>query len=311
MYLSKAIPSSEKEGNAAVDLLRHYFAVGVIFIHMVSQARYSASTNFELAEFNDLIDGAVYGFFAISGVFFRPPLSFYTFFVRQFFRLMVPFLVFSLIYAVALWFLGKATLVAGLTATLTLHGAGMQLYFLPFLFFLTALFGTLTSFLQRNFTSLEMCSIFLLLTFLALVFPVSSSTGGDYRQLFMYGAAFVFGMCVGRGSDLYIVYFVAFLSAVAAFFDSRFVDLIFVFFAVFMAVYLGKYFPRRRLWGSGAVYLLHTPVLNFAISDVFYRMGVLGWSNILASVFFTYFFCLISAFLMIRFFPRFRYLILE
>ena len=56
-----------------IDILRHLFSFAVILQHMTSVSRYTVETNKKLASVIDLVDGAVIGFFFISGYLFKQP----------------------------------------------------------------------------------------------------------------------------------------------------------------------------------------------------------------------------------------------
>jgi surface polysaccharide O-acyltransferase-like enzyme len=120
-----------------IDILRHILALAVILQHMAS-SRYAPATSQNLLSAVNWIDGAVIGFFFISGFLFRPKDNPLTYIKTQTTRLLLPFLLFSSLYTIALTLLKKATLHQGLTRTLLLQGAGMQLYFLPILLLVTA-----------------------------------------------------------------------------------------------------------------------------------------------------------------------------
>lgn len=119
-----------------LDVLRHLFAVAVIFQHMPSKTRYSPELNRTIGELVSYVDGAVLGFFLISGLLSSSGSGNASFFAsarRQAWRLLLPFTLFSLLYGVLLTALGKSSLEDGLWRLLTLQGSGPQLYFLPYL----------------------------------------------------------------------------------------------------------------------------------------------------------------------------------
>jgi fucose 4-O-acetylase-like acetyltransferase len=115
-----------------IDILRHFLTIFVILQHMTS-SRYSIDVNAEISSYEDFIDGAVAGFFIISGYYSKKQTDLLKFTRLLAIRLLVPFFIFSVTYTLILFALDKSSLSDGLYKTITLHGAGMQLYFLPYL----------------------------------------------------------------------------------------------------------------------------------------------------------------------------------
>lgn len=160
---------------SSIDILRHIFAIAVIAQHMTSASRYSVETNLELARIINWIDGAVIGFFLISGYLFKAQNNIFAYCRKQTIRLIIPFFLFSLIYSVLLAILGKESLVDGLEKTVRLQGAGMQLYYLPYLLFVTIVF----SIVERRFRQYGVGFVGALAIFAggaAFIFPVAVST---------------------------------------------------------------------------------------------------------------------------------------
>lgn len=298
-----------------IDLLRHLFSFAVILQHMTSASRYSVETNLKLASVLDWVDGAVIGFFFISGFLFKDPQNVLAYAKKQSIRILIPFVLFSLAYTVILSILGKATLWNGLIATLTLHGSGPHLYFLPFLLFITvtyALFGSNVATKPRRV--IEIASVFILIL-LCLMYPTSSSTGPDYKLLPFYYLAFIFGMFYHttlnkRYQPVYLLVTIATLLIIGIS-DPRFFDLAGVI-ALFTFVYqIARFLPNRRLPGSGGIYLLHTPIINFAISTLLLHFAIVQEANVILSILLTYLLCYLLTLLFIRILPKYRYLLLE
>ena len=174
--------------NFGIDLLRHLFSFAVILQHMTSASRYSVETNLGLTSVIDWVDGAVIGFIFISGFLFKRQPHLLAYAKKQATRLLIPFFLFSFVYAVILSVLGKATLWGGLVATATLHGSGMQLYFLPYLFFITVSYACFIDKITLKLRRPTEIAIVLILVLFCLMYPTGSSTGPEYRLLPFYYA---------------------------------------------------------------------------------------------------------------------------
>lgn len=301
--------------NFGIDLLRHLFSVAVILQHMASGSRYSVETNLKLTSIVDWVDGAVIGFFFISGFLLKDPHNFLAYAKKQAIRILIPFFLFSLLYTVILSILGKATLWNGLVATATLHGSGPHLYFLPFLLFITV---TYTFFIDKVALKLrspvEIASVFILILF-CLIYPTSSSTGPDYKLLPFYYVSFILGMLYRTTLDKHYQP-VGILVTIAIFLvigisDPRFFDLAGILTLFTLVHQMARYLPSRRLPGSGGIYLLHTPIINYTISILLVHFAVIQEENIFISVLLTYVLCYLFTLLFIRFLPKYRYLLLE
>lgn len=303
----------QKGMSFGIDLLRHGLCLAVIVQHMPS-SRYSAETMQGMAVLADWVQGAVLGFFFIAGYLFKPMVNPLQYAKRQTWRLLVPYLLFSLAYTVLLAALGKGTWSGGLLATLALQGAGMQLYFLPFLWIVSvahavpfsgrgwrvrhAWFGVAAGWLV-----------------LSAMWPTTSPTGPSWRLLPLYACAHALGAWTaqlsrqGTGDGLAML--VALGIGAAGWYDPRLFDVGGVMLLVWGVLHLRRFFPEHRLPGSGGVYLLHTPVLNFTISSLLQQGGVSqGW-NIAASVALSYGLCLALTLQVTRRWPSWRWLMLE
>lgn len=300
--------------NSGIDFLRHLFAIAVIAQHMSSNTRYSIATNLQLLKAVDWIDGAVIGFFMISGYLFVAPQNILAYWRKQGVRLMGPFFIFSIVYAVALAALGKASVVEGLLKTVTLQGAGMQLYYLPFLFLVTVVYATFERTLRLE-TGLVALFLAVLASGTAFMLPTVSSTGSDSKLLPLYVAAFLIGRFFAErkksgpifGSLLTVVGG----ALVLGFQDARFFDFAGVVVLFGAVISLAPILPNSRLPGSGGIYLLHTPVTNFAVSTLLVAFSVTQGLNIVASIVITYILCLSMTLFFVKLFPKFRWLLLE
>lgn len=300
--------------NSGIDALRHIFAIAVIAQHMASASRYSMATNLELARIVDWVDGAVIGFFLVSGFLFKRQASVSNYYLKQSRRLLVPFFFFSVIYAVALAALNKGSLSDGLLKTVELVGAGMQLYYLPYLLLVTAAFATVESRLNKH-----RIVLLFLLTFvaflIALLNPTQSSTGSDYRLIPYYIGSFLIGTIVAeqtkQGKGFSTTILISFAAALVGIMDHRFFDLAGVVFLLGLILLSTSRLPNIRIPGSGGTYLLHTPLLNFAISTILLKMSIGQGVNIICTIILTYMICLAFTAVVIYYFPKYRWLILE
>lgn len=300
--------------NSGIDLLRHIFAVAVIAQHMTSASRYSVETNMELARVVNWIDGAVIGFFLISGYLFKSQSNIFNYCKRQAVRLLAPFFVFSIIYLFILAALGKENFIDGLVQIGFLHGVGMQLYFLPYLLIITVVFAFLERRLRFNRWIL-LCLLTIFAGGVAFLMPTASSTGSDIGLIPMYFCAFLAGHLIAerekRKLHVQTMLLIGALSLMAGIKDERFFDFAGIVIVFGMTLLLSPLLPKKRLSGSGGVYLLHTPITNFAVSTVLAILSITQSINIIASIFLTYFLCLAITLIAIKKFPRYSWLILE
>ena len=229
--------------------------------------------------------------------------------------MLIPFFLFSLCYMLLLTVLGKATLWEGLIATVTLHGSGMQLYFLPYLFFITVFYAiAIDNSSLKIRTPINIIALNMLLLF-CMLYPTSSSTGSEYKLLPFYFASYIFGLIYRatldqRYQSLGVLALIILLILVGMI-DPRFFDLAGIIALFKFVHHIDRFLPDRRLPGSGGIYLLHTPIINYTISILLMRLGVVQGVNILMSVFITYIVCLFITLVFIRFLPKYRWLLLE
>jgi fucose 4-O-acetylase-like acetyltransferase len=297
-----------------IDILRHILALAVILQHMAS-SRYTAETYQNLLSAVNWIDGAVIGFFFISGFLFKPKDNPLTYIKTQTTRLLLPFLLFSCLYTIALTLLKKTTLLQGLTSTLHLQGAGMQLYFLPLLLLVTATSALLSKAIPPRLHLPIQFAVLPILTFICLSLPTHSSTGPDPKLLPLYWLAFLLGnlhqlTLKFRYHSILIISLITTLLLIGLK-DPRFFDLA-GFIILFSSLHqLSSFLPYHRLPGSGGIYLLHTPVINFTVSTALQKLGLIETPNIYLSVILTYLFCLASTLFLIRQWPQHKWLLLE
>ncbi|WP_411846122.1 acyltransferase family protein [Roseibacillus persicicus] len=273
------------------DYLRHFFAVCVIVIHMTS-SQFSEEFNVVVRDAGGYVDGCVFGFFLISGFFFRPPGSFKKLCESGLKRLIVPYVLFSIAYGLILVFLGLANIDELFFKILTGRGGAMQLYFLPFLFVVQIFFGFLEIKVKANI--LVFLQVFFTLQFfgLSLIFPTSGSTGGDYLLLYMYSLCFLVGRVLkfleGRKRKSMFLGALLLLVIPVGCFDPRYLDVGFVLALFLIVQFLQDWLPDARLPGSGGVYLLHTPILNFAILAVLLKFDFPEWLVLSLTIVLTY-----------------------
>ena len=295
----------------ALDIFKHLLALAVIFHHMRSD-RYADDVSSFIDSVSNLVDGAVCGFFMLSGYLFKLRPNFLKFVSVQAQRLLIPFLLFSLINAIILVGMGNLSLPEVTTRMFSLNGVGMQLYFLPYLFIVQVFSMAI---LQRANRYKEGIAWVLCLTSLLVVglWQVPTSTGPGLQHVGLYTFSFFYGVTLSSLVKINLsLVWVGIFSLILGSFDSRFWDLAAVVFVFLFILKLGPLFPDRRVPGSGGVYLFHTPVLNFAISIALEMcVGVYGNPNLFISFLITWVFALATTLLVVKFIPRMKWLILE
>jgi hypothetical protein len=282
---------------------------------MSSASRYSVETNQNLASVVDWLDGAVIGFIFISGFLFKSPPELLIYTKKQAIRLLTPFFLFSLVYTVMLSVLGKSTLLNGFIATVTLHGSGPHLYFLPYLFFITVTYAFCIDKIAPKLKRPIEIAIILILIIFCLMYPTISATGSDFRLLPFYYVSFILGMFYHKAVGLRYQLVGIIVATVICLFiginDPRFFDLAGIIILFTFVHQIARYLPNRRLPGSGGIYLLHTPIINYTISILLMRFTVVQGENIYFSVVLTYVLCYSLTLLFIYFLPKHRWLLLE
>lgn len=315
----------KRHGLFGVDLLKHALAICVIFQHLHSDTRYSASTNARISEVVFWVQGAVLVFFLISGYFFHVKstgrlLADLSVHIRHYGkRLLLPFVLFSAINCIALVRLGKLTFHTAAISFASGYGVGMQIYFLSYLFLITviaALVGfTAGSSLRREIPTLSVLAVAMVMT--ALNSPTQSPTGSEYRNLPLYLLAFIVGRFISIAQNQIphkswlVISGIVLVLGVLGMKDFRFYYIAAGVGVFALAHWLSFYLPNRRGPGSGGVYLLHTPIVNFAISIALLKVGFAQWPNAILSVVCTYLLCLAFTLGFIRILPKWRWMLLE
>lgn len=299
----------------AIDLLRHLFAVAVIVHHMRSETRYSDATNALAMDTAGWVAGAVAGFFLISGFLYKQPESVSTALAKNARKLLVPYAVFSALYAWVLAMLGKMALGSTLAYAVTLHGAGVpQLYFLLFLFLILSVQAIVGFRPERRTLAFFAYALGVLAAALAIRFP---KVNGAYFQLLpFYGTAFLVGMVdrwlfeTATHRTAKMVLLGVGLGALG-WIDAGFWHLGTVAVLIALVLSVSPHLPERRIPGSGAVYVLHAPILNYAVSIALGRLGLHEVSNLVASVAVTFFLCVALAWMVRSYASRWSWLIFE
>lgn len=312
---SKGAPTSAvRPSLLGIDLLRHVLTVAVIYQHMMSRSRYSEGVTETLDYWVPLVDGAVACFFMLSGYFSRPGLT-GTRVVVTARRLLIPYFLFCLVYALLLGALGKLGAVEAVERTFTFAGVGPQLYFLPYLFVVSVV---VTGVIDRIPSSLgrPLTGVFILVLFLAyLALPTERSTGPEPRLLALYALAYALGVYRARYAGSMECLAGVAAAGVAVIFLSwqqREWDLALVVLLVEGALRGSALIGRTgRLAGSGGVYLLHTPILNYGISIILLKFGIGEAANVVAALVMTYLTALAITLVVIRAMPRLRPYLLE
>jgi hypothetical protein len=315
--LTKNIKAIKQKRYGAIDLAKHLLALFVIFQHMTSLSRYSQETNLFIANIVTYINGAVIGFFMISGFFFNISGSLKSSIIKIFKRTMIPFFVFSIIYAFLLFLLGKGSLTIGLLNTIKLHGASMQLYYLPYLFGIYTFYQIFLR-ISPNRHYLITCAL-IIFSALSLLLQTDSATGSDPNLMPLYSLAFGIGLFMKKlkNQNTKFPYSISLLAALMLLFignfDYRFYHLTAILLLLAFTYYISDKYPFFDIHfpGSGGVYLLHTPIINFSLSTLLMMIGISEITNLLFSFIATYILTLIFTLTFTKLFPNYRFLLLE
>lgn len=293
-----------------IDIFRQFLAIFVIIQHCWSTSRYSENMYSDYLLLADVVNGAVWGFFFISGFFTKERDRIAPYIADKFNRLIIPFLVFSIIYGVLnifIWGKGVSDIFMSIAS---LQGTSMQLYFLPYLFIVDIVFVYLFSCFKKYKIQLTWF-FFISLILSALAFSTESSTGSDVKLIPYYALAYITGMLYSQYRNLLsMVLLICSSFVVGLAFDERFLDISFMLamFIILLTIFKNS---NLNIFGAGGVYLLHTPYTNFIISIILFKIGVLGWLNLGLTVFLTYIFCIFMTYIFMKSAPKYRYLLLE
>lgn len=296
-----------------IDVLKHLFCLLVIFQHMSSSSRYTYETDVLIKKISLLIDFSVIGFFFISGYLFKleNTIKFTEYIWHQFKRLMIPFFLFSIIYAIVLSSLGKVAFLDCCQNILFMRGVGPHLYFLPYLFATTIFNFAITLY----FNGYKKINVFLMLSAAVSVslMPTESATGPDMRLIPLYALAFLLGREMNeRFEKRYLAFAIALtILASLGLYDGRFIKIAIVMILFLISESIFNKMPQRRIYGSGGTYLLHTPILNFFISTVLLSLGITQMVNVIASIMATYISCLFLVWVIKRKAQKISWIILE
>ena len=292
-----------------IDAMKHLLAIFVIIIHTWSNSRYGSEMLSTYSILVNLINGAVFGFFLISGYFSKPQINLKKFAQKKFKRLIIPFFIFSTIYAIAMTVLGHGkTLTEYLYSVVTLHGTAMQLYFLPYLFLIELI---IIFFLNKRFGSKNFIYLlFLFLNILVLIFHTDNSTGSELKLIPFYISAYLLGILWRKISTAQKLLIILLYLIVGLLYDERLLDALLMINIFQIFINLSKYFPPT-IPGSGGVYILHTPILNFLISIILLNIGIQNWYNLIFTVILTYLSCILITYLFIKFYPKYKWILLE
>gem|GEM_PF-4159269 len=282
---------------------------------MTSESRYSPDLNLHIRENVTLIQGAVIGFFMLSGFFFKVPKSIGEGIGKSAKRLLVPYFVFSSCYVLLMHFLGKGELEAGFLKTLLFKGGSMQLYYLPYLFLVSTLTILFFSIISSQYSKLFYTIILTIILICVFFIKTDSVTGPDHKLLFYYYVAYGIGLLLKKFVDNKTPYIIlpTITLILGLYFNLNFIYILInlVLLGVFYYLSIFTKILNRSFPGSGGIYLLHTPILNFAISTLLMKIGFLEYTNLYLSLLLTYIVCLLITLTFIRYFPRWRFLFLE
>lgn len=298
-----------------VDILRHLLTVAVIYQHMLSRSRYSDAVNLEIQHWVPLFDGAVACFFLVSGYFSKPGMTRSRAFLLTR-RLMTPYFIFSFIYMISLIILGKGDISKYLVRIFSGAGAGPQLYFLPYLLLITLVVTTALDRPPAAYRRLATAGLIVIFLAAYLMLPMPDSTGPEYEHLALYGLAYTLGIYRGqyaRPLESIALIAIAGLAVVILPWQQPIWDLPLIILLTELAIRISPIFKskKKRLRGSGGVYLLHTPIINFAISAALLHLGLQGMTNVAGALILTYAATLSATLIAIQLAPRLQPYLLE
>lgn len=293
-----------------IDVLRHLLSLAVIFQHMSSANRYPAELNVYISNIVPALDGAVACFFLLSGFLAHSDFSWRTL-TAQARRLLLPYILFCVLYGTILVLLNKLTIAQVAWRTVSGSGVGPQLYFLPYLFLIWTAINYVLSKGGKFLAAFVLLGLFC--AYLAISTP--SSTGPEPKLLILYALAYTIGYYRARYAgkwEIALVTAMASLGVMLISFQSRYFDLALIILLLEAVVLLSRKEPLpMRLPGSGGVYLLHTPLLNFAISTILWKLHVISVANIFVTMALTYLAALAITLAFRQVTKRYRWLILE
>ena len=284
----------------AIEILRWISILAVVAHHGVFLERYSATTVQCILEFKRTIGWCVVAFFAISGALMKSDTPFPTLVSSRARRLLVPYVAVSVLSFALIWTVNRS----GIYHTsdfatsgdwpllfrniLQLNGYGPQLYFLPYLFFVTVIFRGLLQFLSP---SVAIAVLFCGLCAQAIWTPWPvGSLGPGWDKWLLYTFAFALGHWFKNSLDGRTrVRLLVLLSATAcgglaaaALGKSWPIDLVVPFwiYAALKCWTPGPMFKKiLDRFNPGAIFLWHAPFLLAAISVGLNRLGIVqGWN---------------------------------
>jgi len=196
-------PEGSIAQDGSLNLLKCLLVFGVVLQHSAFQ-RFSVPAQELVASLQHFFAFVVVGFFWAAGFLIRRETSWTGFITKRFWRLMVPFLVVSLVNGVAFRVIAAATgrdfgyamsVPEFLRALVTLQGVGPQMYFLPYLFVLQVLAFPLGHWLSNAgyFAALS-AGLFLLWLFAG---EGCGPTGPALPNTLLYFSALLLGMACG------------------------------------------------------------------------------------------------------------------
>jgi hypothetical protein len=285
--------------DGALDLLKCVLVLGVVLQHS-GFARFNAEEQELVANLRHFFSLVVVGFFWAAGYLIDVNERADVFLKKRFMRLIVPFLVISIVNWIIFLSLARVTgrsfgydytIGDMLHVLFTLQGVGPQMYFLPYLFLLQ----TAAFFSARRFASpalLAALSILLLLLWFATD-PNFKNLGPSPGNIALYASSVFLGMACRHADALLVGKFVLvvaipILAGCAVLAPGVWHDL--CCWAAPPAMYVGfKACGARAAWPglSGdtfAVFLWHTPLLMPLLSLFFVRLFPAGYLALLLTV---------------------------
>jgi len=299
----------------SIDKVKAISIVGVLIIHSGFVSRFDAETMDIWKFLLRCFDWSVVSFFYISGLLQRSNISWTGVVKKRFQSLIIPFLFYNVLYSL-IFFAGYYYQVGALAfhdvswKTILLApivSPAFQLYFLPYLFFISVLSALLGTMVKRY------GQWFFLVCFLGVIcyyewtgYPVESH-GAHFIKLPLYFAAFALGQSSqkvwmiknslnqGNLGGWTVLFFV--LVGTTCILGSGAWVLFFPPLILLLADCCSFLFQGRvlTLLGrcSGSIYVWHTPLLMPVISIVLAKLGVPPFMNLMLALFLTLLLCVL------------------
>ncbi len=298
---------------SSLDFIRVVAIIGVVTQHAGFESRFDEATFKIWRQMSLAFDWCVLGFFFVSGYLY-PTRSGLSFLVRKAYALLIPYLIWSLIYGLAIGLLSHVvtTLTSKFSISLFLS-AGFQLYFLPYMF-IVMIFASLL--FQAEYWWNK---YFILIVFLSVIgffswvgFP-NYSHGKDITKLLLYFASFIFGhiFSLNKSSDKQFGFTVAIIvtSLLGIVISRGAAWPLFVSPIILLATLPFQDNINFKLLSSigkfsGSIYLWHTPLILPCVSIVLEKSEVPSIIILMASIYSAILICIVARLILDKFWIR-------